>query len=86
MDIGASRQDTRVCYNCDQVGHISSHCPLPKRPRTVRVKGSNVDTDELEHRQALMKDAEVNVRKELEVEMNKRFDERMATLSKQMGF
>ena len=86
MDISAARPDTRKCFNCDKIGHLSRNCPLPRKPRPVQVKASNVDTEEMEHRQALMRDAEENVRKELEVEMTKKFEERMAAMSKQMGF
>ncbi|CAG7852143.1 SubName: Full=Uncharacterized protein {ECO:0000313/EMBL:CCA70688.1} [Serendipita indica DSM 11827] len=86
MNIGAARQDTRKCYNCDIVGHLSRDCTQPRKPRTVQVKASNVDPEELEHRQVLRKDAEESIRKELEAEMSKKFEERMAAYAKQTDF
>ena len=26
-------QETRRCYNCNKIGHLSQHCRLPRRPR-----------------------------------------------------
>jgi len=28
------KPDTRVCYNCGQVGHVSPQCPVPRKVRT----------------------------------------------------
>ena len=33
MDVDASRVDTRKCYNCNKVGHISRDCKEPRKPR-----------------------------------------------------
>ena len=36
MDVDASRTETRKCYNCNKVGHLSRNCPDPQRPRRVQ--------------------------------------------------
>lgn len=36
MDVDASRTETRKCYNCNKVGHLSRNCPDPPRPRRVQ--------------------------------------------------
>ena len=36
MDVDASRTETRKCYNCNKVGHLSRNCPDPPQPRRVQ--------------------------------------------------
>ena len=48
MDIDQSKrkQETRTCYNCEEKGHLSCHCPKPRKqwiclaePNEVDIKG-----------------------------------------------
>jgi len=48
MDINQSKgkQETHTCYNCDEKGHLSRHCPKPwkqqihlAKPNKVNIKG-----------------------------------------------
>ena len=38
--VGPERPETRCCYNCDEVGHISRDCPKPKREHPARAVAS----------------------------------------------
>ena len=48
MDIDQSKckQETRTCYNCEEKGHLSHHCPKPWKqwirsaePNEINIKG-----------------------------------------------
>jgi Retrotransposon gag protein/Zinc knuckle len=48
MDIDSSRRrtETRTCYNCNKRGHISTHCPEPRKER-VRANYSEANLAEM---------------------------------------
>ena len=37
------RRDTRKCFNCNQIGHISAKCRKPRRPRNAQRSETNQD-------------------------------------------
>ena len=52
MDIDQSKhkQETHTCYNCDEKGHLSHHCPKPWKqqifsaePNEINIKGLVVE-------------------------------------------
>ncbi|KAI0094155.1 hypothetical protein BDY19DRAFT_988026, partial [Irpex rosettiformis] len=43
MDVDASRTETRTCYNCNKVGHLSRFCTEPRQPRQVQATTTNAE-------------------------------------------
>src|SRR5882724_8341790 len=49
MDIDQSKcnQETHTCYNCDEKGHLSQHCPKPQKQQVWSVKLTETDLKSL---------------------------------------
>ena len=56
MDVGRARgNQSRACYNCGEVGHLSAGCPKPRAPRAQRIRRMVAELSE-EEKQEVGKD------------------------------
>jgi len=47
IDQNKHRSETRSCYNCNEKGHISRHCPKPQKQQIWSIESTDLDLKSL---------------------------------------
>ena len=47
IDQNKRRSETRSCYNCNEKGHISRHCPKPRKQQIRSTESTELDLKSL---------------------------------------
>ena len=47
IDQNKHRSETRSCYNCNEKGHISRHCPKPRKQQIRSTESTELDLKSL---------------------------------------